>query len=180
MNVISTGFEDLGLTLYGEFITPDEEQDLIAKINNIQARKIRDSRHRTSISRFGSSLPYSSYIQSKVIPDYLLEYASRLFHGGLLDKKPNSVSINEYDTGHTIEPHIDSPNSGPVITVLSLESPAVMKFTRPGHLALIVGLPPRSLIQIRGEIRTIWKHEILPVPGHRYSVVFRCGAVASG
>ena len=173
MDTIHTGFEDLGLALYSEFLSPDEERGLISKINDTPAHKIHDAKHRTSIARFGSSRPYSSYIKSKVIPDYLLTYAERLVALSLVPALPDSVSINEYAKGHTIEPHIDSRASGDVITVLSLESPAVMKFTLAGHEPFTVDLPARSLVQIRDKIRLIWYHEILPVPGHRYSIVFR-------
>lgn len=174
MEQVLTGHEDLGLALYNSFISPAEELVLLEKIRNIQARRIRDTSHRTSISRFGSTRPYSSHVQSKVIPDYLMDYSERLVTLGLLAATPDSVSINEYDPGHTIEPHIDSRASGDVITVLSLESPAVMRFTLAKEPAFTVDLAPRSLVQIRGKIRLIWQHEILPVPGHRYSVVFRC------
>lgn len=177
MDVLHTGFEDLGLTLYGEFLTAAEEEALIAKINNIEARRVATSKFRTSVSRFGSSRPYSSFVQSKVIPDYLLAYTQRLVELGLVTQQPDSVSINEYDAGHTIAPHIDSRASGDVITVLSLDSSAVMRFTRPKHEPICVTLPQRSLVQMRGELRLIWEHEILPVPAHRYSIVFRCSTL---
>ena len=173
MDTIQTGFEDLGLALYSEFLSPDEERVLISKIKDTPAQKSHDAKHRTSVARFGSSRPYSSYIKSKVIPNYLLAYAKRLVTLSLVPELPDSVSINEYATGRTIAPHIDSRTSGDVITVLSLESPAVMKFTLAGNEPFTVDLPPRSLVQIRDKIRLIWYHEILPVPGHRYSIVFR-------
>lgn len=175
-----TGLEDLGLALYVDFLTPEEEHALVTKIDNIVTRRQRSPEdiERTSISRFGSSLPYGSHMQSKFIPDYLVQYARKLVELGLLDAQPDSVSINEYSRGQIIVPHIDSKASGKVITVLSLKTPATMRFTQANNtFAHLVELPPCSLVQMRGEIRDLWQHEILPVPGHRYSVVFRCSTM---
>jgi alkylated DNA repair dioxygenase AlkB len=175
MQQIITGYEHLGLTLYAEFITAEEETTLLDKINNTQRKRNALATGRSSIQRFGSAVPYNSFMQAKFIPDYLEECSQRLLDAQLLDARPDSVSINEYDKGQTIQPHVDSKNSGPVITVLSLESPATMRLQYERD-SFDLELPARCLIQMRGDMREKWLHSILPVPGHRYSVVFRRAA----
>lgn len=174
MQQILTGHENIGLTAYVDFVTPDEERTLINTLNNIQRQKFKNTKGRASIHRYGSNIPYNSYMQARYVPDYLDAYSDRLMELKLLDEKPDTVSINEYDPGQTIQPHIDSPTAGHVITILSLESPATMQFSLNAE-KFDVELPPRCLVQLRDEIRKKWKHAILPVPGHRYSVVFRRG-----
>lgn len=176
MSIVSQELQDLGLSLTLEFLTPNEERILLEKINNIQRRRELGGTARTSVSRFGSDQHYSSHMQSKIIPDYLMECAERLVAQGLVSTLADSISINEYNPGQVIPPHIDALSAGTVITVLSLESPATMRFTREKR-GLNIILPPRSVVQIEGEIRNAWRHEILPVPAHRFSVVFR-GSVA--
>jgi hypothetical protein len=38
---------------------------------------------------------------------------------------------------------------------------------------IVQELNPRSLVQMKDEIRNEWTHEILPVQDTRYSIVFR-------
>ena len=177
MELVSQELKDLGLSLTPEFLTAHEEQILLEKINNIQRRREMSGTARTSVSRFGSDQYYGSNMQSKIIPDYLMECAERLVAQGLVPVLTDSISINEYNPGQVIPPHIDNLSAGLVITVLSLKSPATMRFTLEKQ-GLNIVLPPRSVVQIRGEIRNTWKHEILPVPAHRFSVVFRGGVVS--
>lgn len=174
MQQIITGYEQIGLRLYGEFITPDEEQKLLATIDGIARKKRKNTKGRASIQRYGSNIPYNSYMQARYVPDYLAAYSERLVELKLLDEMPDTVSINEYEIGQTIEPHIDSPTAGYIISILSLESPAVMRFTLDKQ-QFDVELPVRCMVQLRDDIREKWKHAILPVPGHRFSVVFRRG-----
>lgn len=165
------GIEEKGLNLVLDFISEEEEKILAEKVQKTPKRKTTS---RNSIQRFGSSAPYRSNIISTEIPqhfDYLLD---RLVEKNLLLVRPDSVSVNEYQAGQVITPHIDSKSSGPVVSVLSLLSEATMVLSRKGHQSEKVLLPPRSLVQISGEIRNIWKHSIEPVKSLRYSVVFRC------
>jgi alkylated DNA repair dioxygenase AlkB len=82
--------------------------------------------------------------------------------------------MNQYLIKQAILAHIDLPEGGEVITVLSLLSPATMVFRyRQTERMFSVPLPPRSLVQMRDEIRYNWTHEILPVESTRYSLVFR-------
>lgn len=175
MHQILTGHEDIGLTLYGDFITPDEELALVPKLFVRVQFGYKDTGGRSTIQRYGDSRSYSNYIVSDVIPEHFVALGARLCEHNLLVTPPCSVTINEYAPGDVIRAHIDDRHAGRVITVLSLGSPATMLFKLKGaqRLERVVELPPRSVVQLRDDIRFTWTHEILPVPARRYSVVFR-------
>ena len=162
---------DIGLVLIENFLTEQEEIDIISCIPispNVHTK------NRNSIRRYGSNIPYKNQMESDSIPPYLDILCTKIFDDGYLPIKPNSVSINEYLSGNSIAPHIDSIESGETITILSLLSEATMVFTKNDIKESIV-IPSRSLIQLKNEIRYKWKHSILPVKSKRYSIVFRNG-----
>lgn len=159
-----------GLQLFLEFITPQEEKNLVASFVETTPKKTTG---RNSIRRFGSKAPYRANMVSEEIPaqfDFLLD---RLVNQQLMPIRPDSVSINEYLCGQGIQAHIDSRESGKTITVLSLTGNATMVFSN-GNTNKKIDLPPRCLLQMKDESRNIWKHSIEPVKHTRYSVVFRC------
>ena len=135
---------------------------------------------RRSVWRFGSDKPYASYMRSSQIPELFKDIIDRLMAENIIspaNHKPDSVTINEYQPGQLIAPHIDHVDSGKVITVISLASPALMLFENgnsPSSNALYLHLAPRCLTQISDSLRYDWKHSIAPVSQTRYSLVFRC------
>jgi alkylated DNA repair protein alkB family protein 8 len=167
--------EALGLSLVLDFITSEEEQALLPKLLVPLTVTYRESNGRSTIQRYGDSSAYNNYMVSAVIPEHFAVLGARLVEQGLMSYFPDSVTVNEYQPGDVIPAHIDAPKAGRVITVLSLGSPATMVFALKGtNTKHSVTLPPRSLAQMRDDIRYTWTHEILPVPAQRYSVVFRC------
>lgn len=169
----------LGMTLVPEFITAAEELDLLPKLI-VPAPSIAHAHPgRNRVQRYGAKKPYNNYIISAVIPAHFAVLGERLVAQKLLTNNPDSVTINEYLTGDIIQAHVDAAGAGPVITVLSLGGPATMVLKRQ-EKSYTVALPPRSLIQMRNELRHKWTHEILPVTAKRYSVVFRCSQECPG
>ena len=164
----------LGLALYSEFITESEEAELLLHIRMYMPDRPRTGvRDRNAIVRFGSPKPFKDVLDGK-IPAHLDWLCVKLAQAQHTHVKPDSITINEYYPGQAIKPHIDPAQAGPVITVLSLASPATMVFTKQDEADIVVELPPRSLVQMRNEIRYEWQHEIKPVSALRYSMVFRC------
>lgn len=163
--------EKIGFSLILDFISLEEEIELM---NNIKKFPPKKTKSRNSIQRFGSALPYKSNIINNKIPSHFNFILDRLVEKKLVENRPNSVSINEYLEGQEITPHIDSKSSGPIITVLSLLSDAIMVFQNKNKKAEVL-LPNRSIIQIKEEIRYNWQHSIKPVNNTRYSIVFRYG-----
>lgn len=174
MQQIVTGHEHLGLHLYGEFLTPDEELALLPKLLAPVRFGYKDTAGRSTVQRYGDPRAYSNYIVAADIPEHFAALGARLCEHKLLTTPPLSVTVNEYTPGAGIRAHIDAPHAGRVVTVLSLGAPATMVFKLPNTTAeRAVVLPPRSVVQMRDEIRFTWTHEILPVSAQRYSVVFR-------
>lgn len=163
----------LGLILIPDFLTESEEKEIVSQIPESQYKKRTSERN--SIRRFGSNIPYKNQIESNIIPDYLDKIAQKLVDNKLLLVKPNSVSINEYLPGNAIAPHIDSIESGPIITILSLLSDATMVLNHPTKEEQQILVPRLSILQLKNEIRYSWTHSILPVQNKRYSIVFRNG-----
>lgn len=167
-------YEKLGLKLICEFITEEEESNIINNLNTFP--KNTSQKGRNSIQRFGSDLPYRGNMISKEIPEYLKILCQKLFDSKLVEELPDSITINEYREGQGINPHIDSQTSGKTITVLSLMSDATMRFERQKEKRQFsILVPRRCLTQMTGEIRNNWTHSIDPVLSDRYSVVFRKG-----
>ena len=167
MNLLSSQ----GLVLVPDFLSKPEE-DII--ISNIPPTKTMKGSSRNSIRRYGSNIPYKNQMISDTIPEYLDSVSLKIVSNGFLTDRPNSISINEYLPGNSIPPHIDSIESGPLITIISLMSDAMMvlAFQEKSHTILV---PARSLLQLKDEIRYKWTHSILPVRDKRYSIVFRNG-----
>lgn len=160
-----------GLVLIPDFLS---EEDQLSILSNIVPEVPIHKNTRNSIKRYGSDIPYKNQLESHIIPEYLNDISDKIVSAGLLDTKPNSISINEYLVGNAIAPHIDSIESGPVITIVSLISDAIMEFTYNNNI-LQVNIPAKSLIQLKDEVRYKWRHSILPVKSKRYSIVFRNG-----
>lgn len=173
--MIKQNFESYGLYIHQNFISVSEENNLIEKLDLSHTDvSVQKGGVRSSIKRYGSSSPYKNQIVSTTIPDYLDNISTRIANEGLLQTKPNSVSINTYYPGNAIAPHIDSLESGPIISILSLLSDATMVFTQDKEMFSVI-VPRRSLLQLKDSIRYNWQHSILPVSSKRYSVVFRLG-----
>lgn len=170
-------YTDLGLVFLENFITQEEENFILSSLaipDKIkQSLKDSDKLSRNSVSRYGPKAPYHNGIVSKEIPPYLNFVAEKILLAKFTETMPQSVSINEYLEGQGMNSHIDNQNAGPIITILSIKSLATMKFKKNKEF-FSLDLPPRSLIQMKNEIRNKWEHEILPVKETRYSIVFRC------
>lgn len=168
----------LGLTILPNFITTEEEADILTKI---QGGEPQETVGRNCIQRFGSNQPYQKNVVSAVIPEYLGAVSEKIVKSGLLSQVPNSVTINEYLPGQGITAHIDSRSSGDVITILSLLSHAVVDFQLKKKEFSVL-FPARALLQMRGEVRHKWTHAIKPddadvlpelIRMRRLSIVFR-------
>jgi alkylated DNA repair dioxygenase AlkB len=172
--MLSDELKALGLTLLPDFISAEEEAELLPVIINPAGRIVSAATgERNCIQRYGSRVPYNNYMVSAKIPPHFARLCQRLVDFNLVPLLPDSVTVNEYLQGQVIRPHIDALDGGTVITVLSCGHFADMVFRR-GEECYTVTLPPRSLVQLRGDLRYKWTHEIKPVTDTRYSVVFRC------
>lgn len=144
----------------------EEEIDLLDKLSNEQGIKTNSR----VLIRYGNSVYGNDKLDP--IPEYLLDLCNKLINRKVLDALPEDVTINTYYSGDSIPAHIDKPEAGPVITILSLLSEATLVLTYGSKKEKIV-LPSRSVIQLKLVYRTHWKHSIEKLKQKRISIVFR-------
>lgn len=165
----ATDITGRGLKIIEDFITEEEENEILEMLKPTPRRSTTE---RNSVKRYGE-VTYDNYMKSKDIPDFLQKIAQKLVDEKLLDELANSISINEFQRGQVVKPHIDNLESGDTISVLSLKGHAIMKMEKDNE-SFTIELPPRTLLQLFGEFRFFWKHSILPITcAERYSIVFR-------
>lgn len=161
------------LIFLDNFISIKEEELLI---EHIQLYKQQNPK---LVANYGSNNYGSIYFGERykkeplIFPDFIKILCDKLIENNLVKEHPFGVAINEYQKGQKIGPHIDKPISGPIVTILSLNSNATMIFKKKGESGIVQELYPRSIIQMKGDIRDNWTHEILPVKDLRISVIFR-------
>lgn len=143
------------------FVTPESEADLMAKLEPILAVvPRRKGQHRSRVIRFGFDYEHPGEWLGD-IPDWLC----------LSDA--DSVTVNEYLHGQSIAPHVDSTKFGDVM-ILSLLADVLMRFTDPNGLTRDFLLTRRSLATLPPELRSTWKHSTLPLDApRRISIIYR-------
>lgn len=156
-----------GLKVVPDFLSENEQEEIVRNLKDPQAYQSR-----TGIWRYGENVYGSGKIES-TIPDFLLIPAMKIVVEGHLEEMPRHVTVNQYEVGDSISPHIDNEKSGEIITVLSLLSDTTIYFERHRKLRIPVELPRGSLMQMRGPARWQYKHGIPKIEHLRYSVVYR-------
>lgn len=150
-----------GLTYVSDFITRDEENALIAAID--EQPWLNDLKRR--VQHYGYKYDYKartvtndSYLGP--LPDWIQPLAQKLCGEHLCQTAPDQVIVNEYMPGQGISAHVDCvPCFDDVIASLSLGSPAIMQFSK-GNEKQEIYLEPRSLIILSGSARYEWQHAI--------------------
>ncbi|XP_050067122.1 alkylated DNA repair protein alkB homolog 8 [Anopheles maculipalpis] len=166
-----------GLILERDFIDETMEKILLEAVNcddceetsNEQLNKTL--KHR-KVKHFGYEFVYGTNNVDKTkplerkIPAVCNELWSRLqnLHPELRWHVPDQLTVNQYDPGQGIPPHVDTHSAfeDPILS-LSLGSEIVMEFKHPSSgKQVCVDLPSRSLLIMGGESRYDWTHGITP------------------
>lgn len=142
------------------FINKEQEKELLS----LCIESFRKGDERNSIKRWGSMLPYSSYLVSSEIP--------KIFYSLNIPSEFNSVTLNEYHKGQFIDYHYDLPKSGNKILVLSLLGKSDVYFKDNKGIKVKYKVEPNSLYIIEKELRWQWKHSSKALD-KRFSFVFR-------
>lgn len=160
------------LIYISEFIDHILEQNLI---NDIKQYKLNNPKNIANYGKMNYNSLYfgDRYKKDNDYPSSIQNVINLLLSQNIVIDIPNGIAINEYSKGQKIGPHIDKKISGPVVTILSLNSECTMIFKRKNYEDIVQILEPRSIIQMSGDIRDLWTHEILPVKETRYSIIFR-------
>lgn len=168
------GVAMLGLSLFADFVSKEQEDSLLKLIDSQQWSEELSRR----VQHYGYRYNYSTR-KVEVCKEGILKELSQpllrfnlhavdLFDGSLESEmvddgflRPTQVIVNEYNAGEGISAHVDADCFGDMIAVISLGSGTVMRFTHvdTGEEESYY-IPPRSLLIMEGEARTKWKHEI--------------------
>jgi alkylated DNA repair dioxygenase AlkB len=169
-----------GLVYRAEFVTPDEERDLLESLGALDFYGVtmRGQTSKRLVRHYGLQYDYDTW---KVQPgDPLpseLEWV-RTRAAGLVGAEPEALAqilVTRYPPGAPIGWHRDAPAFGDVIGI-SLGASSRMRFQRgkgAERETAEVLLEPRSAYVLTGPARTQWQHSIPPVKELRHSVTFR-------
>lgn len=159
-----------GLKLYPDFVTPEEEDALLAFVDG----QPWDSLARRRVQHYGMRFEYADrHVDASASIDQLppiLDSLAQSRMAPLLDNNsentvllPTSrggldqVTVNEYLAGVGLSPHVDTHSAfGPALLSLSLAGSCCMVFRREGRPDVALGVPPRSLLVMTGEARWAW------------------------
>lgn len=177
-----------GLELYFDFITTNEEQQLINFIDN--EPWLNDLSRR--VQHYGYKYDYrarkidnSFYLGE--LPEWLKVLAQRIYDKKIIDFIPDQAIINEYEQGQGIASHIDcEPCFGDTIISLSLGSTCIMNFEKEPNSKnkVEIFVEPKTLLVMKKESRYDWYHGIsarksdkfngeIIKRGRRISITFR-------
>ncbi len=169
-----------GLTSAVEIITPDEERDLIARID---AQALAPFRFQGWLGKrlttsFGSRYDFDKgkVEPAEPIPGWLLPLRDRAAaFAGLDSAALGQALLIRYDPGAGIGWHRDRPIYDRVIGI-SLGEPATLRLRRRaarGFERASLPLAPRSIYCLAGEARHEWEHSIVEMTRTRWSITFR-------
>jgi alkylated DNA repair dioxygenase AlkB len=166
-----------GLSQADAFVTPNEEQVLIASIDVVELSPFRF--HGWLGRRLTASYGWqynASFAPAEAIPDWLLPVRAKAARfAGLEPDELVQALLIRYDPGAGIGWHRDRPVFEHVLGI-SLGAPATMRFRRrkPGGFERASALlAPRSIYHLTGEVRHQWEHSIAPMDVSRWSITFR-------
>jgi alkylated DNA repair protein (DNA oxidative demethylase) len=169
-----------GLSQAGAFVTPEEEQMLIASIEAAELAPFRFhgwlGKRLTASYGWRYDFDDASFAPAEAIPDWLLPL--RVKAARFACREPGELVqalLIRYDPGAGIGWHRDRPVFEHVLGI-SLGAPATMRFRRrrPGGFdRASVFLAPRSIYHLTGEARHQWEHSIAAMEVTRWSITFR-------
>ncbi|KAJ2116563.1 hypothetical protein IW146_001430 [Coemansia sp. RSA 922] len=179
-SIAETLDESRGLYYIADFISEQEEQDILAHIREDEEREIStgggsDKWHRIQeryVKHYGHSFDYqtkhvgdAAKTASQQLPLWSQSFIERMSECIPAHAfEPDMLTIQRYPPGAGISFHVDSHTAfTDTLAVLSMGTPVQMDFRKPGaHKAVLTSLDlePRSLLLLTGEARYAWEHAI--------------------
>ncbi|CAM9588239.1 unnamed protein product [Bubo scandiacus] len=167
-----------GLMVIEKIISPEEERRMLESIDWTADEDIQNAqktlKHRR-VKHFGYEFCYdnNNVDKDKPLPGGLPEicdlFLEKCLTQGYIQHKPDQLTINQYEPGQGIPPHIDTHSAfEDEIISLSLGSEIVMDFKHPDGRTVAVMLPRCSLLVMAGESRYLWTHGITP---RKYDII---------
>ncbi|KAM3548319.1 hypothetical protein MY1884_009229 [Beauveria asiatica] len=154
--------EPAGLFVHKDFISKKDEETILHILCDQldwPDRKGRRSLH------YGYTFSYKTFaidtdVPRAPFPDWLLPLLP-----ADEGRPPDQVCVQHYPPGTGIPPHADTHSAFDQLYSLSLGSPVLMQFCRPGARGeaaakVDVDLAPRSMMRMSGDARLHWTHGI--------------------
>ena len=170
-----------GLTYVPDFVTEDEERQLLSSIEALPFRAVvmRGQAAKRTVCMFGLDYDYEGgeLVPTDPLPDELEFLRERA--AALIEREPADlvqILVSRYPEGAGIGWHRDAPMFGSRIAGVSLGGASRMRFQRTlktGRETAAIDLEPRSAYVLSGKARWSWQHSIPATRVLRYSVTFR-------
>jgi alkylated DNA repair protein (DNA oxidative demethylase) len=171
-----------GLTYSRDFITADEEKEIVANIEQLAFQEVR--MHgvvaRRTVVHFGYDYDYSGWkiFPTEPPPPWLEPLIDRSAAAAGIDRERlKQVLIARYPASAAIGWHRDAPMFGTPVIGVSLLSPCGMHFRLQKEKKTIDKfvqlLEPRSMYILDGPARSQWQHSIPRTKYLRYSISMR-------
>uniref|UniRef100_A0A3B5LZT4 tRNA (carboxymethyluridine(34)-5-O)-methyltransferase n=1 Tax=Xiphophorus couchianus TaxID=32473 RepID=A0A3B5LZT4_9TELE len=157
------------LALVEDFVSPEEEILLLAAVDWSTSNQAQKALKHRRVKHYGFEFRYDNNNVDKDkplpagLPEECLPVLHRCLQDGHINVLPDQLTVNQYETGQGIPPHIDTHSAfEDTILSLSLGAKTVMEFRHPDGRVVPVVLPERSLLVMKGESRYLWTHGITP------------------
>ncbi|XP_071478397.1 tRNA (carboxymethyluridine(34)-5-O)-methyltransferase ALKBH8-like [Diadema antillarum] len=159
-----------GLVIIPDFVDEDLEQKLLDSIvwesneeNEKQSLKHRRVQHHGYEFNYATNNVDTERPLPDGMPALYSRVIDRIMETGHVKVGLDQLTINQYQPGQGIPPHVDTHSAfEDSIVSLSLNSQVVMDFGHPDGCHIPVVLPRRSLLVMTGEARYMWTHGITP------------------
>ncbi|GAB9471669.1 Alkylated dna repair protein alkb 8 [Globisporangium polare] len=155
-----------GLVILPEFITRDEERELLAFFERADGAHWKNTVKARQVQHFGYEFSYETRRcdENQPLPPMpaALDTLTESIPASIMDT-PDQITVNEYKPGQGIAAHIDTHSAFTnAIASLSLDNEIVMEFRHPDGRLESVLCQPRSLLVMTGASRYEWTHAIPP------------------
>uniref|UniRef100_A0A8B9E4Y9 tRNA (carboxymethyluridine(34)-5-O)-methyltransferase ALKBH8 n=1 Tax=Anser cygnoides TaxID=8845 RepID=A0A8B9E4Y9_ANSCY len=167
-----------GLVVIEKVVSPEEERRMLESIDwmgDEDAQNAQKTLRHRNVKHFGYEFRYdnNNVDKDKPLPGGLPEICSlfleKCLKQGYIKHKPDQLTVNQYEPGQGIPPHIDTHSAfEDEIISLSLGAEIVMDFKHPDGHTVAVMLPRCSLLVMSGESRYLWTHGITP---RKYDII---------
>jgi alkylated DNA repair dioxygenase AlkB len=171
--------EPEGLRYVSDFVSPEAEQQLIARIRELPLQPFQFGQFegKRRVASFGYRYDYSlrRLQPAEPIPAWLTGLIADVEAFGGAHTEIRQILCTEYDVGVGIGWHRDKSHFDRVFG-LSLASSCKLRFRRGKASSwerFTLDAEPRSLYMMSGASRRIWEHSIPAVEAMRYSITFR-------
>lgn len=185
-----------GLVYLENFVDKSYAQQL-AEFFTLSDSPMFDLKKRT-VKHYGYEFRYGTNdcdetkpLVDQKVPQVVDGIIKRMLDERIIDIEPDQLTVNFYEPGQGIAPHVDNPDSfEDYIISLSLLSSVVMEFrkrdvgSKSNKLAKL-HLQPNSLLVLKGESRYQWshgiaerKHDIVPNSNQSYLVLERARRIS--